>query len=41
MILNVTTILIISVFITGEKIQTLFDNMNCELPNLSNWFNAN
>jgi len=30
-----------SVFITGEKNQTLFDNMNCELPNLSNWFNAN
>src|SRR6218665_3690301 len=29
-----------SVFITGEKNQTLFDNMNCELPNLSNWFNA-
>ena len=30
-----------SVFITGEKNQTLFDNMNYELPNLSNWFNAN
>ena len=30
-----------SVFITGEKDQTLFENMNCELPNLSNWFNDN
>jgi len=30
-----------SVFMMGEKNQTLFDNMNCELPNLSNWFNAN
>jgi len=30
-----------SVFIMGEKNQNLFDNMNCELPNLSNWFNAN
>src|SRR6218665_107548 len=30
-----------SVFITGEKDQTLFENMNCELPNISNWFNAN
>src|SRR6218665_855937 len=28
-----------SVFVTAKKNQTLFDNMNSELPNLSNWFN--